>query len=134
MSDFYQTKIIKTRKHHLCCSCGSLIPLGHTCNYNQGIFEDEWFRNYICQICVKFLKKSKNDNSYDYCWLFDELDYIYGVYFLNINYIINRIDFRLNHNNIVSIDIKEFLESIDNNTFSKKWLKRQYNKYIKIFK
>jgi hypothetical protein len=60
MSDFYNEKLVKTKKEHECLACGTTIQKGLHVYYNDGVFDGEFYGYYICEFCRKIFKIDKN--------------------------------------------------------------------------
>ncbi|GAB3801564.1 hypothetical protein [Virgibacillus kimchii] len=56
MSGFNKSKVVKTRKVHICHGCLNLMPVGSTAINNKGYYED-WYNYYLHPECEKIAQK-----------------------------------------------------------------------------
>lgn len=57
-----EDKIVKSRKPHLCESCGRVIPKGTEILNHHGIDSNEFFHWYECLFCMKNIKDRFDEN------------------------------------------------------------------------
>jgi hypothetical protein len=83
LSDFVNSKLVKTKKIHRCGFCGRIIPKNTIVTYNSGRFEGEFFRSYLDGFCETYLEINRADYA-DYGYnedCFGEIDtwFVYNM-------------------------------------------------------
>ena len=49
----YRSKLVKTRKYHFCCYCGTTIHSGDEALYFTAITDDGFCNGYYCLYCIE---------------------------------------------------------------------------------
>lgn len=60
MSGFTSSKKVKTRKEHICYGCERNYPKGSTMEYYSGLWEDHFFRHYVCKSCENLIQEDEH--------------------------------------------------------------------------
>ena len=68
MSDFYsEHQVRKTRNDHKCFGCREKLPKGSTAFYVTGVFEHDFFADYLCNKCKDYLDENSEYAREGYC-------------------------------------------------------------------
>lgn len=66
--DFFMTeRTVKIRKARKCDGCLEDHPIGSEMIKNVGVFEGDFFSNYICPPCRKFIDENTEDYADGWC-------------------------------------------------------------------
>lgn len=79
MSDFIESKQIKTRKDHECCFCTYTIPKYSIAMHSKGKFDGEWFNHYMCELCSYYMDNIYCENEFEYGQFKDEIEYNFSL-------------------------------------------------------
>jgi hypothetical protein len=106
VGDFYLTKVVKTRKPHVCGMCDSTVPKGLKAEYVSGRYEESWVSYYLCPFCLRYIDVMNPDLSDGFSgdFLSDDLAEI-GIYDVDIMY----------------NEEKVFFSDSEENTYLKTW-------------
>lgn len=61
-NDFYEERLVKARKNHVCCQCKDVIVRGEKYYVHTGHNEDHWWREKSHETCHKFFLDLIRDN------------------------------------------------------------------------
>jgi hypothetical protein len=98
MADFWESKIVKTRKIHRCAFCNTIIPKNSFCEHNKGLWQNEFQNYYLCTLCNYVIYKLKPDleDGFDCYELHNEFDYKLDISLHELDYYKNYIVFEEN--------------------------------------
>lgn len=64
VSNFHDSKLVKTRKKHSCFICQRKFPKGSELIRCNGVYDGDWYSYYLCQFCDRLL----SDEEYQDVW------------------------------------------------------------------
>lgn len=76
---YYENKLVHTRKAHRCYECGFEIPVGSKVRRFKGLMDGEWDSAITCQMCDAIWDVIERKNLTDHLCHGGILDYAYEL-------------------------------------------------------